>query len=39
MVELRDKITTLSNANDLLTIEGEDFFNVYYILTRQVRQH
>ncbi len=39
MGELRDKITTLSNANDLLTREVEEVLNVNAILTRQVREH
>ena len=37
--ELREKITTLSNANDLLTKEVEEVWNVNAMLTRQVRQH
>ena len=39
MGELRDKITTLSNANDLLTSEVQELLNVNAILTRQVREH
>jgi hypothetical protein len=39
MGELRDKITTLSNANDLLTSKVEEEMNANAILTRKVRQH
>jgi hypothetical protein len=39
MVELRDKITKLSNANDVLTSEAEDLLNENDILRLQVRQH
>jgi chromosome segregation ATPase len=39
MGELRDKITKLSNANDVLTSEAEDLLNENDILRRQVRQH
>jgi hypothetical protein len=39
MGELREKITTLSNANDLLRREVQEVVNVNAILTRQVREH
>ncbi len=39
MMELREKITTLSNANDLLTREVQEVLTVNAIFTRQVREH